>query len=367
MTTIISNQAATVSVTLKANGVPVAIASGSTVTAQLFNIATGAPLFTPAKSLASTDAGSDWAAGIVAVALTANDTAAALPPDAMLAIIVNGKAYRFKLFVEAANAAPAKSSLFVRDFIVDEIRADRLYAVAEGLLPGISISDDYIWAKILAAESEISHTLRVKLCPTTFFPVAPTQTQIDALNGMPWAEDPAYDYDPDMFQGDKWGFIVARNKPLISVQSLRYAYPSQNQFAFDIPLEWIKMDKKYGQVRIVPTSTASIAMLGSFMMQLISAGRTIPHVLQLTYVAGLENAARDYPELLDAVKKSAVLKVIEDGFLPQSGSISADGLSQSMSVDMGKYHESVDSILNGRSGSNGGLMAAIHGVRLGVM
>jgi hypothetical protein len=367
MTTIIANQATTVTVTLKANGAPVTVPTGATVTAQLFDIGTGAALFSPAKTLASTDVGSAWATGVVAVALTSGDTASVAPPDAMLAIVVNGKTYRFRLQVEVANAAPTKSALFIRDFAIDEIRADRLYAVAETLMPGVPISDDYIWSKVVAAEADVKHTLRVPLVPTTFFPVTPTQQQIDALGGMPWAEDPAYDYDPMMFQADRWGFINARNKPIISVTSLRYAYPSQNDFAFDVPAEWIRLDKKYGQVRIVPNTTASIALLGNFMISLIGAGRTIPHIMHLTYVAGLTNAARDYPELLDVIKKLAVLKIIEDGFLPQSGSISADGLSQSMSVDMGKYHDSVDMILNGPKGSNGGLMAAIHGIRLGVV
>jgi hypothetical protein len=62
-----------------------------------------------------------------------------------------------------------------------------------------------------------------------------------------------------------------------------------------------------------------------------------------------------------------VLKVIDDGFLPQSGSISADGLSQSLSVDMDKYHDAIGRTLNGGKGSNGGLMTAIHGIRVGVV
>lgn len=367
MTTIIVNQAVTVAVTCMTDGAAVSIASGASVTAQLFDIVTGTPLFTPAKTLASTDTGSSWPDGLVAVALTAPDTAATVPPDAMLVIVVNGKAYRFRIMVEAANAAPTKSALFVRDFVIADIRADQLIAVAQNLLPGVALSDDYIWRKVLAAEGEISHQLRVELQPTQFFPLTPTDAQIAALNGMPWKEDPAYDYDPDNFRGDKWGFIDARHSPVISVQELRYAYPSDRDMNYTIPADWIKMDKKYGQIRIVPTSNGSLALLNSYMLQLLGAGRIIPHMLNLTYVAGLANAARDYPELLDAVKKMAVLKMIEDAFVPQSGSISADGLSESISVDVGKYHDSVDRILNGDKGSNGGLMTAIHGVRMVVI
>ena len=363
MTTIIKNQAATVSVTLKTDGNPVAIPSNATVTAQLASISTGAPLFTPAKTLTST---SDWANGVVSVALTAQDTAACAPPDCMLVVVVNGKAYRFRLMVELANAAPTKSALFVRDFVIDDIRTDRLYAVTESLMPGVSISDDYIWSKILAAEAEIARTLRVELVPTAFFPLPPTDEQIAALNGMPWKEDPAYDYDPKMFGSDRWGFLSARHYPIISVSKLRYAYPTPSNTVYDIPIEWLKLDKKYGQVRIVPTANGSMVLLNSYLLQLLGAGSNIPHMLQMYYVAGLVNAAADFPDLLDAIKKMAVLKIIEDGFLPQSGSISADGLSESMSTDMGKYHEAIDRMLNGADG-NGGLMAAIHGVRLVVV
>ena len=365
MTTIIKNQASTVVVTLKANGAPVPIVVGSAVTAQLFDIVTGAAL-APARALTSTDAGANWPAGQVAVLLTADDVAAVAPPDAMLAITVNGKAYRFRLLVELANSAATKSQLFIRDFAIEEFRQDRLYAIAQTLLPGITVSDDYIWSKIVAAESEIARTLRVKLVPTQMYCRTPTDAEIEALGAMPWAEESAYDYDPDMLHGDKWGMIITRQRPIISASALRYVYPSQTPYSYDIPIEWLRMDKKYGQVRIVPSSIAAMALSGSFMMQLIGAGRAMPHVMQLTYVAGMENAARDYPELLDVIKKMAVLKVVEDSFLPSSGSISADGLSQSLSVDVGKYHEMIDMILNGPPGTNGGLMTAIHGVRLGV-
>ena len=88
-----------------------------------------------------------------------------------------------------------------------------------------------------------------------------------------------------------------------------------------------------------------------------------PDMVQLSYTAGLANAAQDYPELIDVVKKKAVLSVLADSFVPQSGSISADGLSQSMSMDLGKYSEAIDEIIHGPKGSNGGLMTKIHGIR----
>lgn len=260
------------------------------------------------------------------------------------------------------------SALFPNKFTaVSQLSRDALLLAAKTHFPDVAeLSGEYIWNKLMAAEAEVGRTLRVKLTPTAFFSQPPSQAQIDALAGMPWDIDHAYDYDPEMFQGNRWGFLDVRNSPLISVSSLRYSFPSTDQLNFEVPLEWLRLDKKYGTLQVVPSTAASIAISG-FLLQLLMAGRRIPQVLHLTYVAGLEHAARDYPDLIDVVKKTAVLKIIEDAFLPQSGSISGDGLSQSLSVDMGKYDETIDRILNGRKGSNGGLRAAIHGITMGVM
>lgn len=268
---------------------------------------------------------------------------------------------------DAETAEVLGSALFPNKFAaVSQLRRDNLLLAAQNHMAGVELGGEYVWGKLLAAEAEVSRTLRVKLQPTAFFPLPPTQEQIDALNGMPWEEDPAYDYDPDMFQDEMWGFIPTRNSPIVSVSRLAYVFPAPNNISYEVPLEWLRMDKKYGQVRIVPSTVASVPV-NAFLMQIMGGGRVIPHMMQLSYVAGLTNAARNYPDLVDAVKKLAVLKIIEDSYVPQSGSISADGLSQSNSIDTSKYQDSIDRILNGPKGSNGGLMAAIHGIRLGVM
>jgi hypothetical protein len=269
---------------------------------------------------------------------------------------------------DAETTSPMGTALFPNRFTaVAQLQRDRLLLAAQTHFAGVTLSQDYIWEKLRAAEAEASRILRVRFRPTMFFPEPPTQDEIDALAGMPWELDEGYDYDPEMYAGDRWGLFKTHSSPLIDVQSVRFAYPAQGNNVFDIPNEWLQLDRKYGHVRIVPLSTAAVAQLTPLLMQLVAVGRTIPNMVRITYVAGLENAASDYPELVDVVKKMAVLKVIEDGFLPQSGSISADGLSQSLSVDMGKYDEVVDRTLNGPPGRNGGLRAAIHGITMGVM
>lgn len=261
------------------------------------------------------------------------------------------------------------SALFPNKFTaIASLRNDRLFGAARGIMPlAFNPSDDFLWGKLLAAEADVARQLRVELQPTRFFSLDPTQDQIDALNGMPWKLDPAYDYEPAMFIGEKWGWVVMRNKPIINILSATINYPQQDKSILDLPLDWIRIDKKYGQLNFVPSSPVVSANFATTLLGGLIGANRLPFALHFNYVAGLSNAARDYPDLIDAVMKTAMLKVLQDAFLPQSGSINADGLSQSISRDMDKYHDMIDTIINGPKGSNGGLMTSIHGIRTGVI
>lgn len=363
MTTIVSGSAADFTVTVQVNGKPIPVAGA--ITARVFSMDGKVELV---QSIPLTDdmSGADWQSGVVAVALDTTATSSLPPGEAMLVLQGPFGIKRFRLTVETLFA-PTRTSLFIRDIVIEELRNDRLMAASAGVLSDVVVSDDYLWDKIRAAESEIAHSLRVPLVPTRYFPAPPTQEQIDALDGMAWENESAPDYMSDMFSGDKWGYIVTRQKPIISIEGMRFVYPTEANGYFDIPLNWLSLDKKYGQIRIVPTSNAVLTGMAGLVMMNMAGGRTIPSMVHLTYTAGLEDAAGTYPELLDAIKKTAVTKVVADAFLPQSGSISADGLSESISVDVAKYHEVVDAILNGPEGSNGGLMTKIHGIRTMIM
>lgn len=362
--TIIIGQVENLAATVQMNGKPLAIDTGATVNARLMSIDNRTQL-APPRACLNNAAGANWAAGVVVAAFTAPETTAltAGPPDIMLELTGPGFIKRFRVHVEDAADAP-HSLLFVRDLVLDELRGDQLVLMAQTFFPGFTLSDDFLWNKILAAESEIARTLRVPLVPTQFFANPPDQPTIDALPpGMPYAVDAAYDYDPDFFQGEKWGFMVLRKKPIVSVGLIRFVYPAPTIGFYDIPGDWLRIDRKYAHIRFVPASSPFVAPLNAFILQALGGGRTIPFAIEVNYVAGLTDVWSTYPELIDAVKKMAVLKIIEDGFLPQSGSISADGLSQSMSIDLKVYREGINSILNGPPGSNGGLMTAIHGIR----
>lgn len=358
MTTIIAGNNALFSVVVASDGSPVAI---SNATASVYAM-DGRTVLVAEWALSNVTIGADWPHGVAAISIDGALTVNLNAGDAQLVLRGNFGIKRFKLAIE--TMLMVNDSLFIKDIIIDELRADRLIMAASGVLESVKVSDSYLWDKVRAAESEIAHELRVPLVPTKFFNADPTPEEIAALDGMPWVIESAPDYEGDMFTGNKWGYIVTRQKPIISVEMFKFVYPTEQNGHYDIPLNWLSIDRKYGHVRIVPTSNAVLTGLAGLVMFNLSAGRTIPSMVHITYTAGLQNATKDFPELIDAIKKKAVLKIIGDAFLPQSGSISADGLSESLSVDMDKYSASIDLIINGSSGSNGGLMAAIHGVRM---
>lgn len=359
MTTIISGSQASFTVDVLKDGDRIQVTGD--VKALVYSM-DGRTELLPSQDLSSDADGANWPAGVVGVALSADQTEKLGAGEAMLVLTGGFGIRRYRLAIETL-LAPTRTSLFIKDIVVGDMRQEQLMAAAAGVLQDVKISDDYIWGKVRAAESEIAHRLRVPLVPTRFFPVPPTQEQIDGLNGMAWEHEVGYDYTPDMFERSKWGLIVTRQRPVISVDRLRFAMPSADGSYFDIPKEWIRIDAKYGHLRILPTTNASLITSSVLGMTALSWHAVIPTMIQLEYTAGLTDVANTYPELLDAIKKQAVCKIVSEAYLPQSGSISADGLSQSMSVDVGKYQETIDHIIDGPEGANGGLQAKINGIR----
>ena len=369
--TIIVGQAETLSATVQVNGAPLAIPNTATVNARLVSL-DGQTVLAPDRVCNAADPAANWAQGVVVASFTAPETTALIPgpPDITLVLAGPGFVKRFRVHVEAEAVIP-RSLLFIRDIIIDELRQNQLVLMAQTFFPGITLTDDFIWNSVQAAESEMARRLRVPLLPTQIFPLSPDQdptgtiqTKINALPpGMPWAVDAPYDYDPDFFQGEKWGFMPLRRKPLISVSLIRFVYPAPTIGFYDVPADWLRIDKKYAHIRFVPASSPFVAPLNAFILQALGGGRTIPFAMQATYIAGITDPWDTYPEMIDAIKKMAILKILENGYFPSSGSISADGLSQSMSIDMKLYRDTINNIIDGPPGANGGLMTAIHGIR----
>lgn len=232
------------------------------------------------------------------------------------------------------------------DAAVAEISAIRLQMISgfRGL-PAAALATpagetSYLMRKLQAAEAEVARRLAVFLEPTAIFPVtAPTSDQIAALDGMPWAIEPGYDMPDNFFTGNFYAVMQLLQRPAISVSSVNIFYPQTGQLLFSIPLDWLRLDYKHGQLSIVPGGLISSQPLSLMQMQLFFAGQNVPHMIQIQYVAGLQPTDPHVPDVQDLILRLAALRVLYDQFLPQSSSISADGLSRSASQDLGKQRD----------------------------
>lgn len=355
---------------LEVDGVPLPVALTTSVLVQFYSEDGLTPL-TKARAVDSAEGGAAWPTGLIGVEFQSQELAALAPPAAMAVLSSNQFVQRFKLDVLSPTAL-VKSDLFIKDYAIKDLRKERLMLLAQTFFPNVSFSDDFLWEKILVAESETQRDLRVPLVLTQFFGVPPTPDQLAAgiYRGVPIppgikiGEDPAQTYDPDFFQGEKWGFLTLRFKPVLKVQLLQFTYPAPTTGFFDFPLDWIRLDQKYGQLQLIPASSTFIAPLNAFLLQAIGGGRTIPFAFNIMYQAGIVDVRREYPQIIDVIKRRAVLKIIEDGFIPTSASISGDGLSQSLSVSMEQYRDTIQTTLFGPKDREGGLVTAIHGIKL---
>lgn len=249
---------------------------------------------------------------------------------------------------------------------VATFKSQRLLRAAAQLMPGVVLDDNYILDQLKVAERALSRRLNVFLEPTQVFSGRPpTPDEITALGAVPWVEEPGYDYDPDMFRSERWGRIDTRHRPIITVDSIVFSYPTPLTTVFTVPSDWIKLDKKYGVIQMIPAGNISAAPLGIWVMSVLGGGRNVPFMVKVSYRCGLTDAKAEWPDMVDVIYKMAALSIIEDQYLPQSGSISADGLSQSFGADMSKYQDVIDAKVDGPEGSNGGLRVAIHGIQVG--
>jgi hypothetical protein len=245
---------------------------------------------------------------------------------------------------------------------VASLRRDRLIVALQTFAPGVTLQDDYLLEKLVAAEQTLQRALRVFFTPRAMLPFGALQSEIDALTaaGKTVEMEPGYDYDPDMFQGNMWGLIEVRQKPIICVHSITFNYPAPSNVLFTVPTEWIRPDLKYGRINLVPVQTAMSLPLNAFILSALGGGRTVPLMLQVRYSAGIANCAQSFPDILDLIKKETVLSIVDDTYVPASGSVSADGLSQSISFQAESYRKTIEAKIER-------LRQAIHGIRTMVM
>lgn len=353
----------TLTVALTSDGATYPIPSSATVTARFFTADGLVPLTDEVSGAADTPF-ADWPNGIAAFAFTSIQTAAITDFSVLLLVKAVDADTTTEWRITYSVDLPSRRSILFPDQAgtLESLRA-QMAAMA-----GISLSaltDAYLWRLIHAAEADLQRRLRVYLQPTVILPNDAPNNEVQALidAGTPYALESPYDYDPSIYMGDAWGFMQLRQKPVVSLQSMQFAYPTPGNVVYDVPNEWIRIDKKYAQLHLVPTGMTSLAPLSGYMLSAIAGGRNVPMMVRVRYTAGLTDASTLWPDLLDVARRLAVFKTLQGQFLPQSGSISADGLSQSSSIDLDKWMHGpggIDDTINT-------LYEYIHGPRLAVL
>lgn len=264
--------------------------------------------------------------------------------------------------LESAGVLPVAESnqsslLFVKAIDVYALKTNQLALASATYGKLATVSDDTIWAKLVAAENDLSRRLGIPLSPIEIFSSQPTQAEIDALNGNRYLVEPGYDLPPNFFSVGQFGYFSLRQTPVIDIHEIKLMYPNQGGQSFTVPAEWIRIDHKYGHVHLFPSAQSTSAPISLMTMQAIGSGMNIPHMIRVRYTAGLSNAHTLYPDVVDLAKRMAVLRMLHDSFVPQSESISADGLSQSASADISKMQDSIESqIVNLKQSLVGGMI-----------
>lgn len=245
------------------------------------------------------------------------------------------------IFTDSAAALAELQN--VRLAMIANSRALSAAATGTSTAPFEDGGNTYLSRKLQAAEAEVARKLGVFLEPTTIFPVnEPTDDQVAALGGGPWAIEPAYDMPPGFVSTTAFPTLQLLQRPIASVSSIKVIYPATNQLLIDIPLGWVRLDRKHGQLTIAPSGLANSAPVSIFALQAFYLGDWVPEMIWIQYVAGLPRNDPRVPDVCDLILRLAALRTLLDRFVPQSGSISADGLSRSVSQDLSKHQEAID-------------------------
>jgi hypothetical protein len=345
---IVQGQAQTVTLTLRVSGAPVAIDTTSRVTAQLYS-ADGSHPISGQIIVSPTAYGAQWASGVVVIELTADDARLVSPPAVTILVtaVSGGFSRTWTVRIDSSGVSAETSALLSYNSAVTRLRATMLHGAASKLnIDQSLILDEELWDYWLAAEAEAQRKLGFPIQPTKIFTDEPTTEEKAALGAMPYIVEPGYDLPPDFFSSQVWGTLKLRVCPVIAVESIRLIYPSMAQTIFEIPANWIRLDNKYGQIQIVPGLGSINAPLSIFSIQAVTAGVRVPHMIRVRYTAGINGKSPEYADLVDLVKQMALLRILQGAFVPGSSSISADGLSQSMSLDIDKHQDAVDQRLD---------------------
>ncbi|MBT9099987.1 hypothetical protein KFZ76_20000 [Methylovulum psychrotolerans] len=229
-----------------------------------------------------------------------------------------------------------------------------------GLINAALLTDELLTQTFNAAYAQAQRELRVFFTPTEIIPDDAPPEEVAALVAAkrPYAQEAFYYYDPAQFGAAPFGFLATRMKPIIAVHRIELAYPGSGQ-VFTVPQAWLNLDRKYGQIQLIPTALSVDMPFSATLPQVLGGGfSAMPLLVRLRYLAGLTDVETCWPDIVALVNRMTVLNVLKLAFLPGSQSLSADGFSRSTSLNLAAWQGAVDELKHS-------LLDSIHGVRMG--
>jgi hypothetical protein len=248
---------------------------------------------------------------------------------------------------------------------------------------GTVIPDEDIHMFLIGAIRTVERKLGIFLKPTTIMCNPEERGLVQDVDFD--VEEAPYDYDARAYK--QYGFLQLFQRPIQRILGLKMILPNGNPIidfmAEESRRKWVKLDKKAGQVRIVPYAgdPTIFALLGGsqtgypFVTGMIN--QNLPHMFHVDYIAGYE--AYKIPEdIRNAVAKMAaidVLGIAGDAVLAGVASLSTsiDGLSESFSTTASatnatygahilQYQKEVDTLFDPKEGA--GLRTSERGITM---
>lgn len=249
--------------------------------------------------------------------------------------------------------------------LVEELKSHELYGIlikASG--ESRPLPDEKILEDLYAAEDFYERDLQMRLSPTRVFSdvrgrnlFQDQSMHVDDFDELVDIEEPAYDYEPNAWKGDRWAEFRLSFRPVREINRLVLTAPGAIK-VHDVPLNWIALDKRYGILQIRPAEGPAVLLTftGS-LLGLYAAGRALPQSIYVDYVTGYTPAllAAHHRDLLRGIRLKALLSTMQSvaGLAApaggaQSNSLSLDGLSRSKSFGgkWGPYSGAIEMALS---------------------
>lgn len=245
----------------------------------------------------------------------------------------------------------AKSPVTVQSIKDHDLYGVLLQAKGEAL----PLSDSAILEKLFAAEDFYEDNLKLSWKVTRVFSdvhgrthgVFPPNAGILTLpadyDELKDLDEPAYDYNRDFWGEERWGYLQLWRRPVRDVTRVVFAYPG-TQPVYQVPPEWVRLDRRYGKLQLVPSSgTAIFASFNAYFLGVIAGGRGLPQSIYVDYVTGFtaDLIQAQHQHLIEGVRLRTIILLLGMlGIVRLTGltndSLSIDGLSRSRGTS-GKY------------------------------